>query len=167
MTLPTALPDLIKISDDEAQRTLRATVRVVADLPRDSSPEVVWVLGASELLVHTAGIELSCRPGQVTITVPVTCDQLRDDARIQVPFAVGTVDAPSGLVMSTLDVPVGPALIVTAWAGSLIAFAWEALLHLTEQLCASRGQDDAGRPFSPGYVAADRGVLFVQPVGRA
>ena len=94
--------------------------------------------------------------------------QLDSDMRIlrSVEQLAGFNDVARAL-MSTLDVPVGPALIVTAWAGSLIAFAWEALLHLTEQLCASRGQDDAGRPFSPGYVAADRGVLFVQPVGRA
>jgi len=154
------LPDLLKVTDDEAQRILRTTVRLVADLPRDSSPEVVWVLGASELLVHTAGIGLSCQPGQVTITLPVACDQLRDGAQIQVPFAVGTLEAPSGLVMSTLDRPAGPALVVDVWAASLIAFAWEALLHLVSQLCASRGA------FVPGYVAADSGVLFIQPVSH-
>jgi hypothetical protein len=166
MTLPKALPDLLKLPDDEAQRILRAAARRVADLPRGSSPDVVWVLGANELLLHTAGIGLSCQPGQVTITLPVACDQLRDGASVQIPFAVGTDEAPSGLVMSTLDRPAGPALIVEAWAGSLIAFAWETLLHLASQLCASAGQDEAGRPLVPGYVGAGRGVLFIQPITR-
>lgn len=159
-------PDLLKVPDDEAQRILRTTVRLVADIPKGSSPDVVWVLGANELLVHTADIGLSCQPGQVTITLPVACDQLRDGATVQIPFAVGTDDAPSGLVMSTLDRPAGPALVVDVWAGSLTAFAWEALLHLAEQQCAAAGRDGAGRPLVPGYIGAGRGVLFVQPITR-
>ncbi|HEU4426505.1 MAG TPA: hypothetical protein VFR67_28530 [Pilimelia sp.] len=159
-------PDLLKVPAPDAQRILRTTVRLVADIPRHSSPEVVWVLGASELIVHTDRLGLSCLTGQVTITVPVACDQMPDGAEIQVPFAVGTENAPSGLVLATLTRPAGPAVVVDSWAGSLVAFAWEALLHLAQQLCAAAGQDGAGRPLVPAYIGASRNVLLVQPMAR-
>jgi hypothetical protein len=159
-------PDLLRVPAGDAQRILRETVHLVADIPPLSSPEVVWVLGASELIVHTAGMGLSCLTGQVTVSVPVACDQMPDGTNVQVPFAVGTEEAPSGLVMSTLARPAGPAAVVDAWAGSLVAFAWEALLHLAQQLCAAAGHDGAGQPLVPAYIGAARGVLLVQPMAR-
>jgi hypothetical protein len=159
-------PDLLRVPAADAQRILRETVRLVADTPPLSSPDVVWVLGASELIVHTSGMGLSCLTGQVTVSVPVACDQVPDAAQVEVPFAVGTEEAPSGLVMSTLARPAGPAVVVDAWAGSLVAFAWEALLHLAQQLCAEVGQDGAGQPLVPAYIGGARGVLLVQPMAR-
>ena len=154
-----AAPDVLAVPAKDAERILRQTVRLVADIPKGSSPEVVWVLGASELIVYTADIGLSC-------TVPVACDQLEEPAEVEVPFAVGTKKAPTGLVMSTLARPAGPAVVVDAWSGSLVAFAWEALLHLAQQLCSAAGRDGAGRPLVPAHIAAARGVLLVQPMAR-
>jgi hypothetical protein len=159
-------PNLLRVPTGDAQRILRATVRLVADIPPGSSPDVVWVLGAGELLVHTAEIGLSCLSGQVTVSVLVGCDQLPEPGQVEVPFAVGTEEAPTGLVMSTLARPAGPPLVVEAWAGSLVAFAWEALLHLAQQLCAEAGKDGAGRVLVPASIGAGDGVLFVQPAAR-
>lgn len=159
-------PDLLKVPVDVAQRILRQTVRLVADIPRGSTPDVVWVEGANELLVHTGGIGLACLTGLVTVTLPVTCDQLREDAAIQIPLGVGTTDAPTGLVMSTLTRPIGPDVIIDAWSTALIAFAWEAVLHLAQQLCAATGKDASGRPLIPASIAAERGVLLIQPMAR-
>jgi len=159
-------PDLLKVPADDAQRILRQTARLVADIPPGSSPEVVWVLGASEVIVQTGGIGLSCRSGQVVITVPVSCDQLPKGAQVKVPFAVGTEEAPSGLVMSTLARPAGPAVVVDTWATSLVAFAWEALLHLAQQLCAEAGKDITGRPLVPALIGAVDGALLIQPMAR-
>ncbi|MEQ7008581.1 hypothetical protein ABN028_20620 [Actinopolymorpha sp. B17G11] len=159
-------PDLLKVPADGAQRILRQTVRLVADIPRGSSPDVVWVDGANELLVRTGGIGLSCLTGLVTVTLPVTCDQLREDAATQVPLGVGAADAPSGLVMSTLARPVGPDVVLDAWSTALIAFAWEAVVHLAQQLCAAAGKDASGRALVPASIAAERGVLLIQPMAR-
>lgn len=161
-----ATSNLLKVPAGDAQRILRQTVRLVADIPRNASPDVVWVQGASELLVRTGGIGLSCLSGLVTVALSVTCDQLQKDATIQIPLGVGTAKAPSGLVMSTLTRPVGPDLVVDIWSGALIAFAWEAVVHLAQQLCAAAGKDAAGRPLIPGYIAAERGVLLIQPMAR-
>jgi hypothetical protein len=124
------------------------------------------VNGDSELLVRTAGIGLACLPGLVTISVPVGCDQLPAIATVEVPFAVGTEKSPTGLVMSTLGRPSGPDLVVDGWSGPLVAFAWEALVHLAQSLCGAVGSDAAGRPLIPAYIGADRNLLLLQPMAR-
>jgi hypothetical protein len=159
-------PDLLRVPARDAQRILRTTVRLVADIPVGSSPDVVWVDGANELLVHTATIGLSCLSGLVTVSLVVRCDQLREDAPVQVPLGVGTVKKPSGLVMSTLTRPVGPGFVLDVWSAALIAFAWEALVHLAQALCAATGSDGAGSALIPGSLAAERDVLLIQPMAR-
>lgn len=159
-------PDILKVPAGDAQRILRQTVRLVADLPRNSSPDVVWVQGASELLVRTATIGLTCLSGLITITFSVGCDQVSDDAAVQVPLAVGTAESPSGLVMATLDRPIGPEPIIDEWSAALTAFAWEAVVHLAQSLCAAAGTDAAGRTLVPASIAAARGVLLIQPMAR-
>lgn len=151
---------LLKVEAEKAQRLLQQSVRLVADLPKDSSADVVWVQGASELLVRTGSIGLDCREGLITVTLTVTCDQLREDALVQVPFAVGTDRAPAGLVMSALTRPVGVDVVIDEWSSALTAFAWEAVLHLAQTLCAQEGA------FVPASIAAGRGVLLILPVER-
>lgn len=151
---------LLKVEAEKAQRLLQQSVRLVADLPKESSGDVVWVQGASELLVRTGSIGLDCREGLITVTLIVACDQLREDAPIDVPFAVGTERAPAGLVMSALTRPVGVDLVIDEWSSALTAFAWEALIHLAQMLCAQQGS------FVPASIAAGRGVLLILPVER-
>ncbi len=157
-------PHLLRVPVGDAQRILRQTARVVAGAAKDESADVVWVAGASELLVRSGGLGLSCTAGFVAVDIPVGCDQLPKGATVSVPFAVGTEQAPAGLVMSTLDRPTGPAVVVDAWAEPLIAFAWEALVHLAQTLCAATGTDSAGRPLVPGYLGAAADVLLLQPI---
>jgi hypothetical protein len=149
-----------------AQKLLRDTVRLVADIPRGASPDVVWTMGASELLVHTARTTLSCESGQVRLALAVACDQVPDGARIEVPFAAGTEKEPTGLVMATLARPAGPDVVVDGWTDALIAFAWESLLHLATRLCDAVGTDAKGRALVPGLVGAERGVLIVHARAR-
>jgi hypothetical protein len=159
-------PDPLKVPEKDAQRILRQSVRLVADIPKGSSPEVVWAHGDSELLVHTGEIALACDTGQVTVSLAVSCDQVPEPARVDVPFAVGTEEAPSGLVMSTLRQPAGPAVIVDGWAEAIVAFTWEALVHLAQQLCAAAGADAGGLPLVPASIGAAPGVLLLQPMAR-
>jgi hypothetical protein len=159
-----AAPDLLRVPVGDAQRILRQTARVVADTPRDGSGDLVWVAGASELLVRLDGLNLTCGVGLVTVGIPVGCDQLPGPATVTVPIGVGTQDAPSGLVMSTLDKPVGPAVVVDRWADPLVGFAWAALVHLAQSLCAAAGRDATGAPLLPGYLGSGLDVLLVQPM---
>jgi hypothetical protein len=155
----------LRITSDEAQKLMLPTARLVADLPAGSRLEVVWVSGTSELTVDTAGLTFACDPGVVTIGVPVSCDQVAS-AVVTVSLAIGTAAAPSGLLMSTFTVPQGPAIIVDLWGEAITAFAWEVLLHLTQQLSGQAGVDKSGEPLVPALIAADADLLVIQPMAR-
>lgn len=157
---------MLHVPAAEATRVLQQTVRLVADLPRGSSGLVVWQQGGSELAVRTKEIALACAEGVVTLSFPVRCDQLAKDELIAVPLAVGTEARPAGLVMSALTRPQGPAVVTALWAEALTAFAWEALVHLAQQLCAGVGKDTTGKPLVPGSIAAARNTLLLQPMAR-
>ena len=161
-----AAPAVLRVPAPQAERILRQTIRLVADIPKGSTPQLVWVKGADELLVRTNDVSLTCDTGLVTFTVTVACDQLQEPARVTVPLAVGTAQIPTGLVMSTLSRPVGPALVVDAWAEPISAFAWEALVHLAQMLCAAAGSDASGRALVPAAIGAEPRVLLVQPAAR-
>lgn len=156
----------IEIPERAAQELLPGVTRVVADLPRTGSRDVVWVSGRDELKVATGRTTLACKPGLVVITIPVACDQLpaRSRSTVDVPLAVGTREQPRGLMMSTLVTPVGPAVVTDVWADSLVAFAWETLLTLVREVARASGRDRAGRALVPLAVAATDGRLLVQPM---
>jgi hypothetical protein len=161
-----AAGEWVRVPAGDAQRLLRDTARRVADLPKGANQSVVWVAGASELLVHTDGITVAANVGLVTLAIPVECDQLDKPAVVTVPLALGSEKDPRGLFMSTFDTPGGPAVVTGAWGGPLTAFAWESLLTLAQQLCAAAGNDPRGRPLVPASIAAGTDLLLVMPMAR-
>jgi hypothetical protein len=166
LTAGAAAPRLVRVPVAEANRLLLATVRLVADLPPRASGLFVWTQGSSELQVDAQGVQIACDVGLVTVRVPVACDQLAKPAAVLVPIAVGTPQKLAGLVMATFDRLAGPELVTALWSEAIAAFAWEALVHLAQQLSAAVGKDAAGRPLVPASIGADKGVLLVQPMAR-
>ncbi len=158
-------PDLLSIPTRDARRILRETVRLVLDLPRNSTPLVVWTHGDSELLIHSDKTSIDLSSGVVTISITVECEE-HGRVAIPVPIGVGTKQRPSGLVMSTFDDLEGPAELVAAWSDAIIAFAWEALLEVARVICSEVGNDKRGLPLVPGSIAAAPKRLLVQPVAR-
>ena len=158
-------PQPIEIPVKDAQLIVRSVVRLVLDLPRDSTPQVVWTLGRNELLVHSDKTRIRCSSGVVVITATVECDQ-HQPVRIPVPLGVGTRKAPSGLVMTTFTDLEGPADIVTPWHDPIVAFAWETLLETARTVAAGVGKDSRGRALVPGAIGAAPGKLLVQPIAR-
>lgn len=155
---------LMQIPQGEAQTALRGVVRLVADLPRGSTPVVVWQDRGNELEVDTAATSLTCRVGVVTIGVAVSCDQLPERTLIEVPLGVGTADRPTGLVMSALTHLPGPSVVVDRWADAITAFAWECVVETARRLCELAGADAAGRPLTPGAIGAESRALIIQPM---
>lgn len=160
---PTEQP--LRVPVKTAARMLHAVVRVVADLPAGSSPQVVWRTADAELLVHTDRSTLSCEPGLVRVGVTVECDQLDGPADLVVPLGVGTERAPAGLVMSGLTRLDGPPVVTGPWSEAVTAFAWEALLELARHVCGAH-RDRRGRPLVPGAIGATARELLVHPVAR-
>ena len=165
--VPGAVVDApIHVKDAAAQQLLRSIVHLVADIPADSPPDVVWQQGRNELLVVTDTVTLGCSSGLVAIGVRVDCDQIDEPATISVPIAVGTTKAPRGLIMSTFSRPLGPAGVVDAWSDALVGFAWECLLELTRKLCAEIGSDTQGRPLIPVEIGAAPKLLMIRAMAR-
>lgn len=158
--------DLLTIPARDAQRLLRDVVRLVADLPRDTTPIVVWEQGADELEVDTAATTITCAEGLVTIGVRVSCDQVDEQVAVEVPFAVGTAEAPTGLVMSTFTRLSGPRVVTDVWSDAITAFAWESLVEVARRVCAQLGRDTRSRALIPGGIAAGTRVLLIQPMSR-
>jgi len=158
-------PKEIKVPVKDAQKIVRSVVRLVLDLPRNSTPEVVWSLGDSELLIHSDNTRITCSSGVVIISVDVECDQC-DRTTIRAPIGVGTSKSPTGLVMSTFSDLEGPIAILDTWSDSIKAFAWETLLEVASVVAAQVGKDSRGRALVPGNIGASPGKLLIQPVAR-
>lgn len=158
-------PELLSIPAKDAQRVLSETVRLVLDLPRNSTPLVVWTQGDSELLVHSDETRISLSSGVVTLRITVQCEE-HGKLVIPVPIGVGTKQSPIGLVMATFEDLEGPAELVAAWSDSIIAFAWEALLEIARVICGEVGIDKRGLPLVPGSIGASSNRLLLQPVSR-
>ena len=113
-----ASPDLLKVPEKDAQRVLDEVVRLVLDLPRKSTPTVVWTHGDSELLVHSDQTIINCTSGVVTISVAVECDQYQRVV-IPVPLGVGQKKSVTGLVMSSFQDLQGPKGLVEIWSDAI------------------------------------------------
>jgi len=158
-------PTELKIPAKDARKILQKVVRLVLDLPRNSTPTVVWVRGDSELLVHSNRTRIGFSSGVVTVTVTVECDQ-HEMVQIPVPLGVAETKSPAGLLMSSFSDLEGPPEIVDTWFEPIVAFAWELLLEIASVICEQVGKDSRGLPLVPGNVAAGRGYLLIQPIAR-
>lgn len=166
VSVGTPVDRLTRVPQGDAGRILRAVVRLVADLPAGGSTDVVWVHGASELLVRTDTVTLACTTGLVRIGVEVDCDQLPQPTAVVVPLAVGTEEEPSGLVAQAYDRVDAPPAVADVWSDALTAFAWECLVEVARRICADLGRDTRGRPLVPGSIGATGRALLLRPMAR-
>ena len=162
----TRTADPIRIPQPDANRLVRGLVRFVADIPADTSLDLVWQHDGSELWVDAGSIDLVCSAGLITVGLTVACDEVRRPIRVTAPFAVGRADASRGLLMATMNRVDAPALVADRWSNAITAFCWESLLELARRVSAQTGDDEAGMPLVPGAIAADDRVLIVQPMAR-
>jgi hypothetical protein len=133
---------------------------------------VLWQQGVDALLVRVAAITTVVGDGWVTVTVPVTCDQLQNPTGaaptqpVTVTFVMGTADRPAGLFAAAPSRPDGPAVVVERWGDALTALAWRALLDTVAGIAAAAGRDSDGSPLIPVAVAATAKGLVVQTQAR-
>ena len=133
---------------------------------------VLWQQGVDALLVRITAITTAVGDGWVTVSIPVTCDQIRDPAGaapiqpVTVTFVMGTADRPAALFAAAPSRPDGPAVVVERWADALTALAWRALLDTVAGIAAAAGRDTDGSPLIPVAVAATGKGLLVQTQAR-
>jgi hypothetical protein len=140
--------------------------------PGATAPDaVLWQQGVDALLVHIAAITTAVSDGWVTVTIPVTCDQVQSPAGspgqpVAVTFVMGTASRPAGLFAAAPSRPDGPAVVTERWADALTALAWRALLDTVAGIAAAAGRDTDGSPLIPVAVAATGKGLLVQTQAR-
>ncbi len=133
---------------------------------------VLWQQGVDALLVRISAITTAVGDGWVTVTVPVTCDQIQDPAGaapvqpVTVTFVLGTAERPAALFAAAPSRPDGPAVVVERWADALTALAWRALLDTVAGIAAAAGRDTDGSPLIPVAVTATAKGLLVQTQAR-
>ncbi|MDH4278170.1 MAG: hypothetical protein OEW83_08825 [Acidimicrobiia bacterium] len=158
-------PKQLTVPVKSIQPLIRSVGRVVSDLP-DDEPNMVWTDGFNELVVRTDSLRLNATTGLIRLSVSVDCDQLAKPLTVTVPFAVGTKDKVTGMVMTTFDVVEGPAAVVDLWADAITAFCWECVLELVRGITAKLGNDGSGRALIPGSLAAAPNTLIIHPMAR-
>ena len=145
----------VRVDGKQAVALLRVAARQAAGLANSKQMEVVWVDGDRELAVDLANLQVQIGDGEVHVGLAVRCDQT-GPAVVDVVFAVGTNEEPSGLYASTYRRPNGPAPIVGAWGEPLVAFAWQCLLGLVSGIAAAVGKDNLGNAFVPVELTASK-----------
>ncbi len=156
----------VVVANKQATEFLRVAARRASGLFRPGKrTEVVWVDGDSELAVRLEELQVKLADGFIHVAIPVRCDQT-GDAWIEVVFAVGSADQPSGLYASTYRRPNGPPAIVGTWGEALVAFAWQCVLGMVSGIAGAMGKDTRGNVLVPIELAASQRGLQIVPMAR-
>ncbi len=128
---------------------------------------VLWEEGPDALLVLVGSAKVKIGDGDVTVSLPVRCDQLaRGSGVVTVHLVIGSPERPAGLFAATSTVPQGPPVVIRRWADALTALAWTALLAVARGVARRSGRDTDGTGLVPvALVASPRG-LVVLPQAR-
>ncbi|AXX98594.1 hypothetical protein [Profundibacter amoris] len=140
--------------------TLGQLLRLAAIQQTENQERVIWDDGLNQLMVHVGRIRAVVNEGRIRVDIPVTADGLRET--MQVPFAVGSPNRPSGMVMATSDRPVGNETVARIWGTALIALAHNALLSAIENLAGASGWDVRKQPLVPRAIIARNRSLTIE-----
>ena len=166
---PMAAGEILKavfVEDGQAAELLRVAARRASGLFRPTRrTEVVWVDGDSELAINLIDLRVKLADGLICVVIPVRCDQI-GKAVVEVAFAVGSADQPSGLYASTYRRPNGPELVVGAWGDALVAFAWQCVIGMVSGIAGATGKDSRGNVLVPVELVASERGLQILPMAR-
>jgi len=159
----------INVTADQALKLFPAAASTAAGIDPFSSaapPSAVkWKEGDRELLIFPSKVTASFAAGVIAVSIPVSSDQ-SGDATVHVSLVVGDPNQPAGLIAATDARPTGPPLIIDAWSGALIAFAWHIVLEIVTNIAGGAGRDVDGAPLVPVALAASSNGLSIVPMAR-
>lgn len=92
---------------------------------------VVWVDGADEVLVHLPSVRVALRDRLVAVSVDLETDQTGRETLVM-PFSVGGLRDPAGLIAAAEALPRGDGLLVGRWGRILQEAVWSALLSVVD-----------------------------------
>ena len=138
---------------------------IIAAATEDNQGQQVWTKDLSELTVFTGKVGITLDDGFILVIIRVSCDQVSSGV-IQVPFAVGGKDTPSGLLVATEERPRRPHVIVDVWGEALTAYAWRLLLTVMHRIALQSGVDEDGAGLVPIAVTAAKNGITLLPIAR-
>ena len=156
----------VRVANKQATEMFQVAARRASGLYRPSKrTEVVWVDGENELAVSLTDSKVVLADGLIRVALAVRCDQT-GPAVVELVFAVGSENEPSGLYASTYRRPSGPALVVDCWGEALVAFAWQCVLGMVSGIAGATGKDARGNVLVPIELTASRAGLSILPMAR-
>lgn len=159
----------IDVNADQALTLFSAAASSAAGIDPFSTaaapPSVKWQEGDRELLVFPDKVTAKFANGVIAVSIPVSCDQT-GDVIVYVSFVVGNPQQPAGLIATTSARPTGPAVIVDAWSGPLVAFAWHVVLEVVTNIAGAAGRDVDGSRLVPIALSASAAGLSIVPMAR-
>ena len=117
---------------------------------------VLWQQGVDALLVRITAITTAVGDGWVTVSIPVTCDQIRDPAGaapiqpVTVTFVMGTADRPAALFAAAIS-----ALEQDGWKVSRVAGSGKSSVRRI-----TKGKDSNASPVPEYHIDT---ACWVQP----
>jgi hypothetical protein len=126
---------------------------------------VVWVEGENELAISFNEVTTRLTTGLIHVFIPVRCDQT-GSVSVEVLFAVGSPQVPTGLYAAASRRPNGPEVVVATWGEALVAFAWQCVLGLITGVASATGKDERGNRLVPvEFLVTGEGIEIV-PMAR-
>lgn len=158
--LPAEASSLIAVAARQAV-LVAAGARIPSD-PAMLPATVLWQDGPAALLVEVGGVAVQLDEGQITVAIPVRCDQLpRGREVVTVDFAVGSPARPTGMLVAVSE-PRGSRVVVERWGEALIGLAWQALLDALGGVAGAAGVDEDGAVLVPtALTASANGIALV------
>jgi hypothetical protein len=154
------------IGAGQATELVRVAARHAAGFFRSTKrTEVVWVEGENELAIVFNEVTVKLSTGLIRVFIPVRCDQTGSVA-VEVVFAVGSPQVPTGLYAAASRRPNGPEVVVATWGEALVAFAWHCVLGLITGVTSATGKDQRGNRLVPVEFLVTADGIEIVPMAR-
>lgn len=149
-----------KIGNEPAVVDASTLAKLAKELATADGNQVVWTSGLDEVLVHLASTQVGLGDGTVGVSMLLETEQT-GKVPVSTVFAVGNATRETGMVMTTLDRPVGPAALVERWGEAVIAASWDLLLRIVVVVASRSGKTSTGQTLRPAGLRATPAQLEV------
>jgi hypothetical protein len=116
-----------------------------------SAAQVIWVDAGDEVLVHLDSVQVRLLNRTIIVSVDLETDQT-GRAPLIVPFVLGGLRDPAGLIATTHELARGNRLLAARWGSVLQSALWAALTGLAKDHADERGLDTYAIHVLPGRI---------------
>jgi hypothetical protein len=164
---PGPVTELIKLKPGDLGPQQMITARELSSLVRDAvsaeDRRPIWSYRGNEAAALLDSLRIAIADGLIMVALTLDTDQTGPQELTSV-FAVGTAEAPAGLLAVTEDHPRGHGDLSATFAEAVIATCWRGLLLVITATAAAAGTDADGDPLVPAALTASLDGLVVHTI---